>query len=713
MDKEISLYQQIATQFQPLGQIEALLLTTFCLDVGYLEKSILPAFFPNLGEGPASEPHRPLFEYLEEISTPISIIYDANNLLRGETKLAAGGSVLKELRWQAHPVMRTTGCFHPKVIVGLTRKEGRQFLVIGCSSANLTRPGWGQNFEACAIEVIELRAGMQNSLLVDVRGLLQQLQEDAPGSEAIEQILECLRHISPYAHSKRRRREMYRSRLWFGQNNRSLSDWLREEVLRGDLASDIHDWRLEVLSPYFSAIPPQLVAWTSECFSKRIFESDTAPILYYCPKDGDLVDVNADAVTAFAKVEHAAWAEFPGDRLRSQLRDQEGNRLQRFLHAKVYRFWHPYCELLVVGSANASTQGHRDSLPGNDEACLIFSREVEDGARQFTPWLRPLQRPVQASQCKLEVEAEDKSADNPVPHLSVVFDWQSKTLKATNHGRRALALYIGAAQRPLLALKSGEEKAQPLDDRGTRTLFISPTVKVALGGAGASGDQCAWLCLVEEHNLHLKPPAPTMERSIDDLLRDWQLGAEQRQADHIARAAMPDDLRASSFGGSPELDDGVEQDRLNDLFMAMFRFRNDITSKLRDTNSLESFTRMQVQARLFGRGAMSVRYMISKLCPEDAPQTSGQPMLDALEQYLGIMSLRDAVQRLQEPVEDAGMEAEMTELLAELEKSCKLVKKRLLPQLKQDAGAPSAKKLLAWVESHFSHDMHMGTGSAS
>lgn len=709
MDKEISLYQQIATQFQPLGQIQALLLTTFCLDVGYLEKSILPAFFPNLGEGPASEPHRPLFEYLEEIPTPISIMYDANNLLRGETKLAATGSVIKELRWQAHPVMRTVGCFHPKAIVALTRKEHHQFLVIGCSSANLTRPGWGQNFEACAIEVMELRPGMQSSLAVDVRQMLQKLQRDAPGSTAIDQMLGCLDAISPYSHTQRRYQQSYRSRLWFGQDDRNLGDWLRKEVMHGDLKQDNVDWHLEVLSPYFSTQPPHLIEWASECFSKRGVETDTPPILYYCPKDGELVDVDPEAAGAFAAVEHAAWAEFPSDRLRSQLRDQEGNRLQRFLHAKVYRFWHPDCELLVVGSANASTQGHQDNLPGNDEACLVFSREVEQGAKQFTPWLRPLQRPLEVSQCKPRIDAENNPTVDPVPYLSVEFDWQSRQLTVNNYDARSLALYVGALQRPTMTLEPDEENCQILDARGTQALFISPTVKVTLAG---SSDK-AWLCLVEERNLHLKPPAPTMERGIDDLIRDWQLGVEQRQADHIARAAMPDDMRASSMGASPELDEGVGQDRLNDLFMAMYRFRTDMSTKLGNANGLDAFARMQLQARLFGRGAMSVRYMISKLCPTDDPQSSDKPMLDVLEQYLGIMSLRDAVRRLQVPVQEAGMEDEMRELLAELDKHYRVAKKRLLPQLKQDAGVPDAKKLLAWVESKFSYDLQMGPGAAS
>src|SRR5690606_7069412 len=214
-----------------------------------------------------------------------------------------------------------------------------------------------------------------------------------------------------------------------------------------------------------------------------------------------------------------------------------------------------------------------------------------------------------------------------------------------------------------------------------------------------------WLCLVEEMNLHHKPPAPTMERNIDDLIRDWQLGSSERQAEHIARAAMPDDMRSSADGVSPELDEAAEQERLNDIFMAMHRFRHDILAKLQNTENLEAFTKLQIQARLFGKGAMSVRYFLEKMCPPNSgEQASATPMtLDVIEQYLALMSLRDALERLVDTVNAAGMAAEMRQLLEEVQTAIADVQTRVISTLRQDDSSPDAQTVLAWVEDHFSY----------
>jgi hypothetical protein len=706
MDKDVALYQQISTEFNKVGVVEALVLTTFGLDVSYLEKSILPAFFPHLGEGPATEPHRPLFEYLEDTPTPISVLYDANNLVRGETVLQASGSVTKELRWQAHPVIRAQGCFHPKLIIAQVRNGDQLSLVLGCSSANLTRPGWGQNYEACAIELIPLQSGVKSSLLVDVSDLLEKLRDDAPISDAIGILLKTIIELKPQGFSTRGYQSDYRSRLWFGQNELSLSQWLRQEVLRGDLAVAEAEWRLEVLSPYFSVVPPKMVNWASQQFIKRGSETTSPPILCLCPHDGEVFDVEPEVVAAFDEIEHFAWAEFPTDRLRSQLQDKDGNKLRRFLHAKVYRFWTPRYEVLVVGSANASTQGNRDASPGNDEACLVFSRTVAEGAKPLTPWLRPLEYDIQASDCRTQPKpAEDKMSADPVPMIVLIFDWQSHVLSIDNKDSRSLSVHIGSGYTPLLTILAGKKKKLQLDTLKTQSLFRSPTVKVAL----PSSTDMAWLCLVEEFNLHAKPPAPTMERDVDDLIRDWQMAADERQANHVARAGMPDDLRASSEGSSPELDDVVDQDRLNDIFLAMWRFKSELLRKLESKDALDDFSRLQIQSRLFGNGAMSVRYFASKL-NRDA-HSLATPKIDPVEQYIALLSLYDSAEVLRKPAGRHGFKKEMKKLMADLAEMRNAARAAVIIILEEDPLCPNPAVLVEWVEANYSRDAKLKVAS--
>jgi len=248
-------------------------------------------------------------------------------------------------------------------------------------------------------------------------------------------------------------------------------------------------------------------------------------------------------------------------------------------------------------------------------------------------------------------------------------------------------------------LQSRKECSLCLDPHQIQTLFISPAVRVV-------SPEKAWLCLVEEKNLHLKPPAPTMERNIDDLIRDWQLGSDQRQAEHIARAAMPDDLRNSADGSSPEMDEGAEQDRLNDIFTAMYQFRKDILTKLQNTENLQAFTRLQIQTRLFGNGAMSVRYLLQKICaPDISEQASAESTaFDVIEQYLALMSLHDALQRLVDPINAAGMAEDMSVLLKEVKYTIAAAQNRVIPALEQDDSSPDARTLLAWIDDHFSYD---------
>ncbi|HQT01699.1 MAG TPA: hypothetical protein PK501_01255 [Thiotrichales bacterium] len=710
MDKDVSLYQQVNTLFHPLGKVEALLLTSFGLDVSYFEKSILPAFFPHLGEGPATEPHRPLFEYLEETAIPISVLFDANNLVRGETVLGSTGSVTKELRWQAHPVIAKSGCFHPKVIIAQVRDQDRLSLVVGCSSANLTRPGWGHNFEACVMEVITLSKGMRHSLLLDLQALLKKFEKYADNSDAIGILLKTIEEIAPKKGSHRKHDTRYYTRLWFGQDGLSLSQWLKQKVLRDDLAMLSSEWKLEVLSPYFSETPPETLNWVSKEFSKHKEENEHPRILCFCPKDGDVFDVDRKIIQTYSELKHFTWAEFPTDRLRSQIKDQDGKGLHRFLHAKVYRFWTPKNELLVVGSANATTQGNRDRPPANDEACLIFSRELEEGAKPFSAWLRPLNQSIKELECREETKIpEDIPSEAPVPRLSIQFDWLSHKLTLNNQDYRDLDVYLGGSLKPLVTVSAVKNNVplQPivLSANNVESLFRSPTLKVSL----LNSPEIAWLCLIEEINLHAKPPAPTMERSVDDLIRDWQMGADERQADHVARAAMPDDLRAS--GGTSEMNSIIDQDRLNDIFLAMWRFKTDLLKQLDNDDGVDDFTRLQLQSRLFGGGAMSVRYLVNKMFMNTGEMMLDSTKLDPVELYIGLLSVFDAVKTIEFSVIRQGFEDDLRALLQELNDRLSGARENIKELLSSESNALDPDAFIEWIESNYLQKETIGVSS--
>lgn len=463
-----------------------------------------------------------------------------------------------------------------------------------------------------------------------------------------------------------------------------------------------------MLSPYFSETPPETLNWVSKEFSKHKEETEHPRILCFCPKDGDVFDVEPKIIATYNKVEHFAWAEFPTDRLKSQLKDQDGRGHRRFLHAKVYRFWTPKNELLVVGSANATTQGNRDHPPSNDEACLIFSREVKEGGKPFSAWLQPLNRTIEASECRQQPKiSEDLPAEDPVPKLSVQFDWTSHTLTLNNQDNRDLNVYLGGGLMPLVTISAGKDKRIDLSSDQTASLFRSPTVKIGL----LNSLEHVWLCLVEETNLHAKPPAPTMERSVDDLIRDWQMGADERQADHVARVALPEDLRASSNGSSPELDNVIDQDRLNDIFLAMWRFKTELLKKLDNDHGVDDFTRLQIQSRLFGGGAMSVRYLVSKMNSNPGDMTTESAKLDPVENYIGLLSVFDAVKTLEMPIIRNGFTSDMKSLMQELDRRLSDARSCVKELLSSESNAPDPDALIEWIESNYRQKEIIGVSS--
>lgn len=693
------LYQQVHLHFQGLGRIEALLLTSFGLDVRYLEERILPSFFPDLGEGPASEPHRPLYEYLEENPVPISVMFDANNLVRGDKPVPPGGGVLKELRWQAHPMQGRNGCFHPKLIFALVKHDDGHFsLVIGCGSANLTQPGWGKNLEAFVLRTIRLREGLQDSMLVDAKELLDDLAKNVAGSKSLDLIRTAVEKSQPKLFGTRGYGWDYRPRLWHSAKDDSLSEFLRKEVLRRDLANSEHGWRVEILSPYYSEEPPQLLDWLKNQLSTT--DRPNPPVLSCCPQiDGDF-DIDPEIAGKYEALGLVTWSSLPAELIRSKLKPASGEALTRFLHAKVYRFWCANAEVLVCGSANATVQGCRDRKKkdgppqGNDEACMIFSRQPPEG-KSHKAWLQPLDAALDEHNCRsAPSQPDDQAASGGIPAFSARFDWASHVLELENRSDRILQVFLGSHAVKNLAPKQSDTSRTTSDQTGA--LFRSPTLRVT----DAASADAKWLYLVEETNLHAKPPAPSMERTADELIQDWQQGFDDRLADRVARAESASEQLQRADSGEDWLDD-VDTDRLNEIFLALWRFRKDIEALLGPELAPDEYARSRLQARIFGRGAMSLRYFVSRL--QDASEETSQaklPSFDTVDLYVSLLTVTDAIKQLSSKLKRTGFDDEFKDLVKELAQIKVAARNRLLKELATDSSYPP-KALLQWVDTHF------------
>lgn len=688
------MYQQISQSFIEIGDLEALVMTTYGLDVSYFERYILPAFFPLLGEGPASEPHRPLFEYLEESQIPISVIYDASQLIRGEQLVSSEASVLKELRWQAHPVMPKVGVFHPKLIIALSDKKGDKFLTIGCASANLTRPGWAQNFEVCVLQSIKLTLNVQNSLVMDVLALLELLNNQAKNSAAIQKVLNGIQRVKPKSTANKHLNN-YRERLWFGQFGQSLTQWLDKEVLNSDLQEG--EWNLDVLSPYYSKELPSILTWASDQFSQSAESQEKkSRIRCYCPRVNGEYDIDYETLEHYRNVGKVVWSSISGESLRSKLKDSEGNYLERFLHAKVYRFWSKHNEILIIGSANATSQGMRDEQRGNYEASMVVSVTACDGFENKS-WLKPISNQIPESECKQNILSEDQAVEGEsVPEIEAVFDWESKSISLHNKDSEVLVVFLGNQRQSSWVLEPNVKVIETLKEDKVGSLFNSPTLKVKR----AMVQTKFWLCLVCETGLYAKPPAPSMERTVDELIRDWQLGPQDRFSERVGLAGLPDDANQMTTYTTESIQILPIEDRLNDMFLAVSQFRKEIESKFEVEGGSKDYIDVQIQSRLFGRGAMSVRYFCEKI----VKSVQGNAEISSTEAYLALLSIMDALFILQKKPSATVLSQSFKKLIKEVDNQyLRKLRTTVLNDLKQEGTDVNPTRLINWVEQNFSY----------
>ena len=165
----------------------------------------------------------------------------------------------------------------------------------------------------------------------------------------------------------------------------------------------------------------------------------------------------------------------------------------------------------------------------------------------------------------------------------------------------------------------------------------------------------------------------------------------------------------SDSGSFQELGEMVDVDRLNDLFLAMYRFREDISKNIElARKDPKSFAKLQLRSRLFGKGVMSVRYLLDKLSTKASEIEGG---LDSVEQYLGVMSLKDSLERLHPELKGLRLETEFSSLISDVENEKRKIRRELKRLLNNDEDVSSSERLLRWIESSFNYDQHLPVGA--
>lgn len=513
-------------------KVRAAVFTTFSFDPGFFELHVLPLLFDQ-PFSQADKVRRILLEDAMEQVDDIAVYYDHSALSQD-----AEPARLDYRRIDTH---RSTGCFHPKVILLLVdeqidpdevdgRRGRSQSLIFSVMSANLTLSGWWENIECAHFEEIRDKVDDASpcSYRKDLLSFINTLKNCCEAGEdhsALDKIHRFVRKRVPRDQPKKRViRGRYLSRLFFGQGNTSFSEWLSGFNLEGDT------WNMEVISPFFSkkdAGPlPDLI--------EAIQPKETR---VYLPRDDDgTALVSHESYEDIAK--HAKWGELPVD-VTNRGRTATAERLPpRKLHAKVYRLWSRRLkkDLLIIGSVNLSKSAHSHSRAGNLEAAMLIDVSDLDFPRSW--WLELPE--ADASSFVKENPAEEDGLDDPTLDISLSFDWGSKKLsyRLLNENKRTFEVCEVNGHRIFQVenartgewVECGAEAAAAVEN----VLKSSSFLLIRHEG----GD---WRVLVREENMAYRPSL-LKELTPEEILEYWSLLTPAQRAPFIENRLGADQM---------------------------------------------------------------------------------------------------------------------------------------------------------------------------
>jgi hypothetical protein len=497
---------------------------TFAFDPAFFELQILPAFL-DLPLSQVMKIRRVQLEDELRSLDHVAVYYDPRQLL--------ASTEAPRLDIRRIPVSLRSGYFHPKNVFVITEStdhrpgvEPERHLLVAALSANLTEAGWWRNVECCHIEEFTQGAtiGFRDDLLELFRATRAACSEFVPheGLDAIRRFV-----VGCDQRANRTSDDHLHTRLFGGRE--SFVDFISEAAF-GRLSG----LNLEVIAPYLDeAEAAPLKALIKEFQPKEI------RVFLPRAKDGN-AECSGEYYETVKKLPNVSWAALPKSMLQAGSTERAADR---FVHAKVYRFFHPSkrYEALVVGSLNLTAAAH--SRGGNLESAFL----VETEPNQVPEWWLRLdgKRPATFME---DQNVEDRVATlSACVWLSITFDWNSDKAEVDwRSDEESPEFELLAGGVPLTRLKAlppqshhqlGNEEALAIK-RGLDT--------TALFTARATG-QPDGAVLVREEGMAWKPSIP-LTLSVADILRYWTLLTREQRLALLEDVALRDATLVAGLG---------------------------------------------------------------------------------------------------------------------------------------------------------------------
>lgn len=593
--------------------VKAAVFLTYQFDPGFFEAEILPQLF----DRPFSHIEKlkllQVEEALLETTDKVAVYYDRRGLVDDASPA--------RLNVRRIGLARSTGVFHPKVVLvlvestqvnKLTKEESKyESLIVLVASANLTRSGWWENVEAAAVDQFD--DGDHCSYKADLLTLFSAVRAEAT-TESDHEALEAVRKFIVYRLAEpttARWNGRLRSRLFTGQS--SVPDFLA-----GLVAGD--RWNLDVISPYFDQ------DGTASTLRDLIEATEPAAVRVSLPQGSDgSIRCTPEHFAAIQALPRVKWGRLP-----EALMSRGAPGSQRFLHAKVYRFWNQEREIVFLGSVNLTHAAHTSARSGNLEAALLTEIEVNGQARRW--WLEdvgelehPGFRPT---------DAEDVVPD--APPLTLRYNWQTGLLdyfwESSGDGRHPAAT-IQALGIERFELKPARANTWIAVDQAAANTLREVLRSTSFVEVQVEGREPARILVLEEAMAH--KPSLVLTLSADQILEYWSLlSPEQREAFLTTH--------------EPTLADGTElailqdklkpQDTFFDRFAGIFHAFSRVTERVNE--ALTAGRVAEAEYRLFGERYDSLPTLIQRVVERDAD--------DRVNRYVTLLCARqllDAVRR--------------------------------------------------------------------
>jgi hypothetical protein len=606
-----ALQEQIAGR-----RVVAAVFTTFRFEPGFFEQEVLPVLF----DQSFSHAEKVRLVQLEELVRQlehVAVYYDRRGLI------ASGAPASLDV--QRIPTTRN-GYFHPKLILLLVEDEDddgiAESLIVGVTSANLTRAGWWENVECAWIE--EVADGDRCAFRRDLMSVFSSIRDDErtrDGHVALDRMYKFMR-FRVNDSVRRTKRGVLRPRLFGGQQ--PLPEFV-DETLR--LPADTYN--LEIISPYFDG--------TDEAGALRTLVEVLAPkeTRVFLPEadDGSAICRLAffEAVSSMPTVQ---WGRLPGQLLRRG-KGAEDKQTPRFVHAKVYRLWSrsERREFFLIGSANLTHAGHSRANAGNLEVATLF--EVQNPGRlQF--WLEPLDSDPVSFRAE---ESMDEEETAEVPPLVVRYLWSRRKgeyfWEDDAPPKRLVFSSYGPEIAPVDGVKAGgwfelpEETSEQLGELLKSTSFLDVTTDGTARGT----------ILVREEGMAHKPSI-LLNLTAEEILRYWALlSAEQREAFHEDKLY---DLLVARGLHPPKHITAATSDSMFDRFAGIFHAFSQLEQHVAE--ALDERHDTVAVYRLFGEKYDSLPHLVEKVSADEEG--------DAVTRYVTLLTARHLLRRLERDYED-------------------------------------------------------------